>query len=162
LLAHSKGDDNRPADAVEKLWRADPLKRLLDEDEWNPAVRAAESAIFELTEKVACRPPLKYIDSSPLALGTNRLSSRELHADVDGDRNYNRGAEEINSALHELMAADERVILIGEDLADPYGGAFKVTRGLSTEFPERVISTPIAEAGIVGVANGLALAGLRP
>jgi pyruvate/2-oxoglutarate/acetoin dehydrogenase E1 component len=45
---------------------------------------------------------------------------------------------------------------------DPYGGAFKVTRGLSSAFPERVLTTPISEAAIVGAATGMALRGLRP
>ena len=54
------------------------------------------------------------------------------------------------------------MIVLGEDLHDPYGGAFKVTAGLSTEFPGRVISTPISEAGVVGASIGLALAGYRP
>jgi len=52
--------------------------------------------------------------------------------------------------------------VLGEDILDPYGGAFKVTRGLSTRFPERVLTTPIAEAAIVGISSGLALRGLRP
>jgi pyruvate dehydrogenase E1 component beta subunit len=73
-----------------------------------------------------------------------------------------RVVENLNRAIHAVMRADERVILLGEDLLDPYGGAFKVARGLSTAFPERVISTPISELGIAGVANGLALAGQRP
>ena len=68
----------------------------------------------------------------------------------------------LNAALHAAMAADERVIVLGEDVLDPYGGAFKVTRGLSTRFPGRVLTTPISEAGIVAVATGLALRGLRP
>jgi pyruvate/2-oxoglutarate/acetoin dehydrogenase E1 component len=54
------------------------------------------------------------------------------------------------------------VILLGEDVLDPYGGAFKVTRGLSTAYPQRVWTTPISEAGIVGAAAGMALRGLRP
>ena len=54
------------------------------------------------------------------------------------------------------------MILLGEDLADPYGGAFKVTRGLSTDFPGRVRSTPISEGAIVGLSAGLALSGYRP
>jgi acetoin:2,6-dichlorophenolindophenol oxidoreductase subunit beta len=65
-------------------------------------------------------------------------------------------------ALHDLLAEDERVVLLGEDIADPYGGAFKVTRGLSTEFPRRVRTTPISEGAIAGLAAGLALAGYRP
>ncbi len=68
----------------------------------------------------------------------------------------------LNSALHRAFAADERVLLLGEDVLDPYGGAFKVTNGLSAAFPGRVLTTPISEAGIVGVAVGMALRGLRP
>ena len=70
--------------------------------------------------------------------------------------------DSLNAALHRACAADERVIILGEDVLDPYGGAFKVTRGLSTAYPERVLTTPISEAGIVGVAAGMALRGLRP
>lgn len=70
--------------------------------------------------------------------------------------------ERLNFALQRAMESDERVYLIGEDILDPYGGAFKVTRGLSTRFPGRVLTTPISEAAIVGLSNGLALGGLRP
>jgi pyruvate/2-oxoglutarate/acetoin dehydrogenase E1 component len=52
--------------------------------------------------------------------------------------------------------------VLGEDILDPYGGAFKVTRGLSTKFPERVLTTPISEAAIAGISGGMALRGLRP
>jgi len=68
----------------------------------------------------------------------------------------------LNTALLNALASDERVYVLGEDVLDPYGGAFKVTRGLSTAFPERVLTTPISEAGMVGVATGMALRGLRP
>lgn len=70
--------------------------------------------------------------------------------------------ERLNYALHHIMETDERVYLLGEDILDPYGGAFKVTRGLSTQYPERVLTTPISEAAIVGVSSGLAMRGLRP
>jgi pyruvate/2-oxoglutarate/acetoin dehydrogenase E1 component len=70
--------------------------------------------------------------------------------------------DSLNSALRQALTLDARVYLLGEDILDPYGGAFKVTRGLSTEFPDRVLTTPISEAGIVGVAIGMALRGLRP
>jgi len=70
--------------------------------------------------------------------------------------------EALNLALREAMASDPNVLLFGEDVAE-YGGSFKVTQGLLEEFgPERVRDTPISEAGIVGTAVGLALAGLRP
>jgi pyruvate dehydrogenase E1 component beta subunit len=66
----------------------------------------------------------------------------------------------LNSAL-ELLLRDERLYLLGEDITDPYGGAFKVTKGLSSRYPGRVLTTPISEAGMAAVANGLAIAGAR-
>jgi pyruvate/2-oxoglutarate/acetoin dehydrogenase E1 component len=68
----------------------------------------------------------------------------------------------LNGALAAMMAADERVVVIGEDLLDPYGGAFKMTRGLSSRFPARVLTTPISEAAIVGLSVGMAIRGRRP
>ena len=70
--------------------------------------------------------------------------------------------DSLNQGLHELMAEDATVVLLGEDLVDPYGGAFKVTRGLSSSFPGRVVSTPVSEGAIVGVATGMAIRGFRP
>ncbi|WP_240196862.1 alpha-ketoacid dehydrogenase subunit beta [Nonomuraea lactucae] len=70
-----------------------------------------------------------------------------------------RVAENLNAALHELMERRPDLHLLGEDLLDPYGGAFKITRGLSTRFPERVLTTPISENAITGIAAGLALSG---
>jgi pyruvate/2-oxoglutarate/acetoin dehydrogenase E1 component len=68
----------------------------------------------------------------------------------------------LNAGLRAALAADERVLVLGEDVLDPYGGAFKVTHGLSTEFPDQVLTTPISEAGILATATGLALRGFRP
>jgi pyruvate/2-oxoglutarate/acetoin dehydrogenase E1 component len=82
----------------------------------------------------------------------------------------------INEALRQEMAADDRVILFGEDIAggagrdeqypaaaDAWGGPFGVTKGLLGEFGRRrVIDTPIAETGFVGASIGAAIAGLRP
>jgi pyruvate/2-oxoglutarate/acetoin dehydrogenase E1 component len=70
--------------------------------------------------------------------------------------------QSLNRGLHEAFAKDERVYLIGEDLLDPYGGAFKVSEGLSSKYPQRVLSSPVSEAAIAGVAGGMALRGLRP
>jgi len=68
----------------------------------------------------------------------------------------------INDSLYKSMEADKNIYLLGEDILDPYGGAFKVTKGLSTHFPDRVLTTPISEQAIVGVAIGMAMRGLRP
>jgi len=72
-------------------------------------------------------------------------------------------AQAINSALHLAMDADSRVVVLGEDVADPIGGVLKITKGLSTKYGrDRVRATPIAETGIVGAAVGLALGGYKP
>lgn len=70
--------------------------------------------------------------------------------------------ESLNKALHETFEEDPHVLLIGEDLLDPYGGAFKVSAGLSSKYPDRVLTTPVSEAAITGIAAGMALRGMRP
>ncbi len=70
--------------------------------------------------------------------------------------------DSLNAGLYQAFASDERVYLLGEDVLDPYGGAFKVSRGLSSTYPGRVLTTPISEAGFTGLAAGMALRGLRP
>jgi 2-oxoisovalerate dehydrogenase E1 component beta subunit len=68
----------------------------------------------------------------------------------------------IHDTLHDEMAADDRVVVLGEDIA-VRGGVFRVTQGFLEEFgQERVIDTPLAEAGIIGLAVGMALHGLLP
>ena len=68
----------------------------------------------------------------------------------------------LNQALHEELARDQNVFLMGEEVAE-YDGAYKVTRGLLAEFgPKRIIDTPITELGFAGLGVGAAMAGLRP
>jgi 2-oxoisovalerate dehydrogenase E1 component beta subunit len=71
-------------------------------------------------------------------------------------------AKAINSGLQQAMLADERVIMMGEDIGT-LGGVFTVTDGLKAEFGDkRVLDTPLAESAIVGTAIGLAMRGFRP
>lgn len=68
----------------------------------------------------------------------------------------------LNEALKQCMDEDERVVVLGEDVGC-YGGIFQVTKGLQEKFgPERVVDTPISEAGFVGAGVGAALTGMRP
>ena len=68
----------------------------------------------------------------------------------------------VNDALRIEMARESKVVLLGEDVGK-FGGVFRATSGLYDEFgPDRVIDTPLAEAGIIGSAIGMALYGLRP
>ncbi len=70
--------------------------------------------------------------------------------------------ESLNKGLISAMQENPLIILLGEDILDPYGGAFKVTRGVSTQFPDQVLTTPISEAGITGIAAGMAMRGFLP
>jgi 2-oxoisovalerate dehydrogenase E1 component beta subunit len=68
----------------------------------------------------------------------------------------------ISAALRDELRADERVLMMGEDIG-VFGGAFKVTDGFIDEFgPDRVMDTPLAESGIIGTAIGAAVVGMRP
>jgi 2-oxoisovalerate dehydrogenase E1 component len=68
----------------------------------------------------------------------------------------------INRTFHMALAQHPRLLMFGEDIADPKGGVFGLTKGLSTRFPGRVVNSPTAEATIVGTAVGLAATGYRP
>jgi len=70
--------------------------------------------------------------------------------------------EAINTTLHELMARDDRVVVLGEDVGVD-GGVFRATVGLVEKFgDQRVMDTPLAESAIIGTAIGMAISGLRP
>jgi 2-oxoisovalerate dehydrogenase E1 component len=68
----------------------------------------------------------------------------------------------INHGIREEMELNPKIVMWGEDIADPKGGVFGVTRGLSSAFPNRVFNSPLAEASIAGVAGGMAIAGYKP
>jgi 2-oxoisovalerate dehydrogenase E1 component len=161
LGPHSKGDDTRSAEAIAALHARDPLAqlghRLAASDKL--AIDAANARFLDAVERAAVEAAPANYDTVP----------RHMFADHATTFATPRAAtpaatvrSSLNAALRRLLASDPRVVLLGEDLADPYGGAFKVTAGLSTAFPERVVSTPISEAAIVGAGVGLAMAGGRP
>ena len=71
-------------------------------------------------------------------------------------------AKALNAGLSDALAADDRVVLMGEDVGT-LGGVFRITDGLKAQFGgRRVIDTPLAESGIVGTAIGMAMRGYRP
>lgn len=70
-----------------------------------------------------------------------------------------RVIDRINGSLDAFLGGNPAAHLIGEDIVDPYGGAFKASKGLSTRYPGRVLSTPISEATLAGFATGMAMKG---
>lgn len=159
LGPHSKGDDLRPASEMENLRRRDPLRRLgdsLPEGEREAIERANRDFLRRVEREALASPEASRLVAKHAVFRPARPVSVTAPAAEGNLRAH------LNAALRELLHADPRVLLLGEDLHDPYGGAFKVTAGLSTEFPGRVISTPISEAGVIGAGIGLAMAGWRP
>ena len=159
LMAHSKGDDNRPRDYVEPHESRDPLNAM--ETSWGrdprwiamsdqinakveAAVQVAEASPFDDLSIVSTSLDGTGVQWSPLSFERERI------------------VQSINRALREALAAREDVFVFGEDIESPYGGAFKATMDLSHEFPGRVRNTPISELAIAGIGNGLALGGIIP
>jgi 2-oxoisovalerate dehydrogenase E1 component len=162
LGPHSKGDDLRPEAEKAAIAARDPLKAM---GARLPADAKAEidrrnAEFVKTVEAAANASPEARFDAPPRHIFTRPLPPA---ADIVAlsERGDNVRAA-LNKALRYLLESAENALLLGEDLHDPYGGAFKVTAGLSTDFPGRVISTPISEAGLTGASIGLALAGFRP
>ena len=85
--------------------------------------------------------------------------SRESRGSDAGELSMRQALRDV---LRHQLQTDPRVILFGEDIEDPKGDVFGVTRGLSSQFPGRVLNSPLSESTILGVSVGRALAGQRP
>jgi 2-oxoisovalerate dehydrogenase E1 component len=163
---HSKGDDLRPESEKLGINQRDPLaalgRRLAEED--RKAIEARNQAFIQEVEMAATASLEARFSEPPrhifhgVEFVSPELEGKGLTQGAQGDNVRSH----LNRALRYLLENSDETILLGEDLHDPYGGAFKVTAGLSTAFPGRVLSTPISEAGITGAAIGLAIAGYRP
>ena len=94
--------------------------------------------------------------------------SKDINSLVTFDNKYlenfkgRRFGELINHYLINLAKKNSKVIFLGEDIDDPYGGAFKITKGIQSNFPKQIFSTPISEASIIGMSGGLAIEGFKP
>jgi 2-oxoisovalerate dehydrogenase E1 component len=156
LMAHSKSDDDRSRVEVEDYWSRDLLHASRD---------SHADLIVDLERELEAELDAAVLaaESSPLITGLEPALPDNAGTWVPtvftgNDRVVNR----IYAGLRGAMEQDDRVILIGEDIEGPYGGAFKVTKDLSLLFPGRVRNTPISEQAITGISNGLALHGKRP
>ncbi|MDD5630135.1 MAG: thiamine pyrophosphate-dependent enzyme, partial [Elusimicrobia bacterium] len=159
LMAHSKGDDDRDPAEIEGHWEKDPLERFTRDEAGaaGPLLAEAAARVDAATAKAEAAPPAEPHEDdedpegfAPCGWKPGGFSSPE------------RCAALLNAALRRSLERDPRVLVIGEDIEAPYGGAFKVTKGLSRDFPDRVRNTPISEAAIVGLGGGLAVAGFLP
>jgi 2-oxoisovalerate dehydrogenase E1 component len=156
LAAHSKGDDDRDLAEIEHYAGRDPVNRLFER--W---ADEGASVVHEIRQRID--QAVASVEQAPVLVLEALSRSFEDEIEIRPARlEPCTQLEAINRELHLWMAEDANVIVIGEDVRSPYGGAFKVTRGLSDRFSDRVLNTPISEAAIVGIGNGLALSGRRP
>ena len=165
LGPHSKGDDLRDEDEMSFIRARDPLTRLGErlQPETRAAIERANVRFMDDVRRFCDGASESRFDGTP----THVFGERDGRGRVEPAAGITSATPQtvrasLNAALHRLLRTCPEVIVLGEDLHDPYGGAFKVTAGLTTAFPGRVISTPISEAGVVGASIGLSLAGFRP
>jgi 2-oxoisovalerate dehydrogenase E1 component len=157
LGAHSKGDDTRDIDEIERHRKNDPIKIVEEKLDIEFCIQTKD-IIKKYLEDIAIRVQEK--ESIEISKYNFKIGSYK-YTDLYNTKNI-RCVTSINMALDEVLNKNEDVILLGEDIRDSYGGAFKVTKGLSTKYSERIINTPISEAAITGVGVGLALNGKLP
>lgn len=161
LMAHSKGDDDRPKEELAQYWAMDPIARFAAQFPTQAAVlqRQAEDLVTRAVELATPAPFAENGLDKEVDATVPIWRKTAITPAVEGKQ---RVVTRIYDALKEQLANDDGVFLVGEDIEGPYGGAFKVTKDLSLLFPGRVKNTPISEAAIVGVGNGLALMGMHP
>jgi pyruvate/2-oxoglutarate/acetoin dehydrogenase E1 component/TPP-dependent pyruvate/acetoin dehydrogenase alpha subunit len=178
LQGHYFGDQMAYADPDElAAKRADPpftgyRRRLIDEGVASEAEldRIDAELVTEIdTAFAAARdaepPPVDELTRDVFAAdGAAIAAPAAQRAAVPDGETENLGlVQAIHRTLDRAMGADESIVLLGEDIADPAGGMFKITAGLSTKHgADRVRDTPIAESSIIGAAVGAAMGGLRP
>lgn len=159
LKAHSKGDDLRSIDEIEHFNTIDPINVILSEH----ATELAEE-VAKVQERVneAIRKAKQARSSSFYGIEAQLQPQSSTFHSLPNQVPKIRLSRAINSAFLEIMAQDKNILFIGEDVKAPYGGAFKISDGLSDSFPGQVINTPISESAIVGIGCGLAMYGYRP
>jgi 2-oxoisovalerate dehydrogenase E1 component len=159
LMAHSKGDDVRDPQEINDMWSRDPLTSFLHD---NPAEGAAlQDQARHIVETAVANASTVPYTQSPQS-GSIPAYAEEPSWHVSNLAVDDRIGARIRDSLHRNMERDPRILVFGEDVESPYGGAFKVTKGLSDEFPDRVRNTPISEGTIVGMGSGLAICGHIP
>jgi 2-oxoisovalerate dehydrogenase E1 component len=185
-LAHTSDDDDRTYRTPQEVeaWRKkDPLRRITqylieqrllseaDEERIESEVKAEVDGAAKTAEAAAppdpataytkvFAQPLRPVPGAPEGAGdATEVPVAQPRPEGGTERNI---VDTVRWTQHQLMAADERVLVLGEDVG-PRGGVFRATDGLSAQFGDgRVVDTPLAESSIIGIGIGLALAGLRP
>ena len=170
LSSHTSSDDHRVyrnLDEIEAMAARDPIRLLAEE--LIESGELTETKWSEMQENVAKIVDADYLkaerEEDPRAGEVNDHNfgqdpPAELPPIQGGQRQTMVSA--INGTFKKALENDPKVIFFGEDIEDPKGGVFGLTKGLSDSFPKQVYNSPLAEATIMGCAVGLSIYGMRP
>jgi 2-oxoisovalerate dehydrogenase E1 component len=158
LNPHSKGDDDRDQEEIKKFREKDFLHAF-----------SKEFTSYNTLYQQAIDKEVDDIVTAILAEGELPMEDYYQESIIEDNDDWTaiepinkRQVELMNKFFCEKIAVEDKMVFLGEDILSPYGGAFKVAKELSVIRPDRVFSTPISEAAIVGISNGLALNGFKP
>jgi 2-oxoisovalerate dehydrogenase E1 component len=169
LSSHTSSDDHRvyrAADEIAAMEGRDPIKLLFEE--LKASGELSESDLEQLIEGAK-----KQVDDDYLRAEKEADPKAEDVLDNlwGGDKATERPpiqpgrqtmVSAINTTFRAALEEDPKVVFFGEDIEDPKGGVFGITKGLSAAFPKQAFNSPLAEATIMGVAVGMAAYGWRP
>lgn len=168
MRGHSEGDDSLkvvPAQELEVYRAADPVptyeRRLIEDGTLDVAgAEAIATRCRELVENMLERA----LDAKPPAVAIARRpvfaeAPAVLRAPEPVGEDTTTFVDALHQALSEELERDERLVLMGQDIG-VFEGAFRITKGLWARHPRRVLDTPIAESGTIGIAAGAALLGI--
>ena len=170
LGSHTSSDDHRvyrSAADIESMMARDPIRLVAEE-----LIKAGllDQAGFEaLTEEAAKEVDDAYLKAekaqdpkpSEVLLHTWGESAQAVAPPIQSGSRTTM-VQAIDATFRQALANDPKVIFFGQDIEDPKGGVFGLTKGLSEAFPKQVFNSPLAEATILGVAVGMAAYGMKP
>lgn len=170
LAPHTSSDDHRiyrKAEDIEEMNRRDPIRLLVDDlIDSGELTEVQWGEIQEQTAKIVDQDYLraeKEQDPAPTDKLTECFGQEQkpsMPPIQSGQRTTMVSA--INTTFRKALEEDPTVVFFGEDIEDPKGGVFGLTKGLSESFPKQVFNSPLAEATIMGVAVGMAAYGYHP
>lgn len=175
LFSHSSSDDQkkyRPHDSLEADLKKDPIesfsnllikKGVLTELAYEEFKKEITNHINEAADWALAQAEPKADSALQFVLDDSGKREKLVYEKGRTDGKPVVLVDAINHALREEMDRNDKIYVFGEDVSDDKGGVFTATKGLSTQFGnERVFNSPLAEASIIGVGTGMALAGLKP
>ena len=170
ICSHTCSDDQRvyrTPDELAEMKQRDPIEtysqRLiaageLTEADWNQIKSDIDTRVDQQYIAAEQEP-----DPQPTALMDHLMAPAPVAETppLEGGKNW-RMVDALNTVFRQRLKTDPDTIFFGEDIESPKGGVFGMTNDLSSEFPNRVFNSPLAEATIAGVGIGMATVGLNP